>query len=111
MAPFSVRYDLPWKAALTHAFQDFMRFFFPALHRRIDWRQPPRFRDKELAGLSLAPGPTPCWPTSWSQVQAQRVFAQQSCHDPNQLYMAKWQLPRLMFRHEWNKERILGMFK
>jgi hypothetical protein len=53
----SARYDLPWKAALTHAFQDFMAFFFLELHPQINWTRPPRFRDKELAGISL--GATP----------------------------------------------------
>lgn len=57
MAHPSVRYDLPWKAALTHAFQDFMLFFFPALHPEIDWTKPPRFCDKELAGIRLGASP------------------------------------------------------
>ncbi|WP_432383004.1 DUF4351 domain-containing protein [Duganella sp. P38] len=49
----AARYDLPWKAALTHAFSDFMAFFFPSLSREIDWSKRPRFRDKELAGISF----------------------------------------------------------
>ncbi|MYM22750.1 DUF4351 domain-containing protein [Duganella sp. FT135W] len=43
------RYDLPWKAALSHALRPFMDFYFPDFSARIDWRQRPRFRDKELA--------------------------------------------------------------
>lgn len=206
----AARYDLPWKIALTHAFRDFMAFFFPALHPQIDWRKPPRFRDKELAGISL--GATPdtmvadklveiClrdgrvqWVLVHIEVQAQRdaalprrvldynyrIFSeyrqpvaslvlladedpkwrpdafhnrvletvmgisfataklldyadrteellashnpfawvalahlriQQARHDPDQLYAAKWQLSRLMFEHDWPKERILVMFK
>ncbi|NVM79840.1 hypothetical protein FHW83_005682 [Duganella sp. SG902] len=46
------RYDSPWKAAIGHAFRDFMDFFFPALSAEIDWAQKPQFRDKELAGIS-----------------------------------------------------------
>lgn len=49
----SARYDLPWKAALKHAFGDFMAFFFPHLYPEIDWKRRPRFRDKELTGISF----------------------------------------------------------
>ena len=51
------RYDLPWKTALTHAFRAFMSFFFPELSAQIDWTKRPRFRDKELAGISLGSRP------------------------------------------------------
>ncbi|MTV38599.1 DUF4351 domain-containing protein [Duganella radicis] len=53
----SARYDLPWKAALSHAFRSFMEFYFPDFSARIDWRQRPRFRDKELARLSFGAKP------------------------------------------------------
>jgi len=49
----AARYDSPWKAALTHAFQHFIVLFFPHLHPLIDWTRPAHFRDKELAGISL----------------------------------------------------------
>lgn len=51
------RYDLPWKAALTHAFRDFMSFFFAWLCEQIDWTHRPRFRDKELAGIGFSDVP------------------------------------------------------
>lgn len=51
------RYDLPWKAALSHAFHPFMDFYFPAFSARIDWRQRPRFRDKELARVGFGARP------------------------------------------------------
>jgi hypothetical protein len=51
------RYDLPWKAALTHAFRAFMVFFFGELCVQIDWSKRPRFRDKELAGIMLGDDP------------------------------------------------------
>lgn len=47
------RYDLPWKTALTHAFRDFMTFFFADLCSEINWNKRPRSRDKELAGISF----------------------------------------------------------
>lgn len=47
------RYDLPWKAVVAHAFHPFMDLYFPAFSARIDWRQRPRFRDKELAGFGI----------------------------------------------------------
>lgn len=51
------RYDLPWKAAVTHAFHLFVNFYFSDFSRRIDWQQRPRFRDKELAGLGIGAAP------------------------------------------------------
>lgn len=51
------RYDSPWKAALTHAFRAFMRFFFAEVAQQIDLTKWPRFRDKELAGLSFGDKP------------------------------------------------------
>lgn len=51
------RYDLPWKAALTHALQAFMAFFFEELSIQIDWSRRPRFRDKELATITLSDAP------------------------------------------------------
>ncbi|WP_373991351.1 hypothetical protein [Duganella sp. BuS-21] len=51
------RYDLPWKAALTHAFHPFMDFYFPDFSTHIDWTQRPRFRDKELAGIVISTTP------------------------------------------------------
>jgi hypothetical protein len=53
------RYDLPWKAALTHAFRAFMAFFFGELCAQIDWSKRPLFRDKELAGIMS--GDAPDW--------------------------------------------------
>ncbi|NYE61639.1 hypothetical protein FHW58_002846 [Duganella sp. 1224] len=53
----TARYDLPWKTALTHAFRAFMSFYFAELSTQIDWAQRPRFRDKELAGISLGGSP------------------------------------------------------
>jgi len=50
-------YDLPWKAALTHAFHAFMVFFFPDLATQINWSRRPRFRDKELAEIGLGHKP------------------------------------------------------
>jgi hypothetical protein len=44
-----------WKAAVTHAFHPFMDFYFPDFSAHIDWKQRPRFRDKELAAFGLVP--------------------------------------------------------
>jgi len=41
-------YDSPWKVALEVYFQDFLAFFFPAVHGSVDWSQPVEFLDKEL---------------------------------------------------------------
>ena len=42
-------YDSPWKSAVMRYFREFMAFFFPQAHDAIDWRQPHRFLDQELA--------------------------------------------------------------
>ncbi len=41
-------YDKSWKEALNFYFEDFLSFFFPAVHRAIDWTHPPESCDKEL---------------------------------------------------------------
>jgi hypothetical protein len=56
-AALSARYDLPWKAALAHAFHAFMDFYFPDFSSHIDWKQRPRCRDKELAGFGIGSAP------------------------------------------------------
>jgi len=81
------RYDLPWKAALTHAFHAFMDFFFPELSPQIDWSKRPRFRDKELAGIGFGAAPD-------IMVAA-----------------AKLQLTRQLFTHRWSRKRIIVLFK
>jgi hypothetical protein len=52
------RYDSPWKAALTHAFADFMAFFFPDLYAQINWSTRPNFRDNELLGIGFGDTPS-----------------------------------------------------
>jgi len=41
-------FDSPWKRALKHDLRDFIAFFFRQYCELIDWRRPPRMRDKEL---------------------------------------------------------------
>jgi len=206
----NARYDLPWKIALTHAFRAFMSFFFTELSKQIDWTKRPRFRDKELAGISLGSRPDSSladklievalldgrvqWVLIHIEVQAQRdallarrvldynyrIFTeyaqpvaslvlladedpnwlpaafhnellgtvmgisfaiakltdyaarsdellashnpfalitlahlrtQQSRHDPDKLFAAKWQLTKLLYQHGWPKQRIIILFK
>ena len=42
-------FDTPWKTALTRYLPEFMAFYFPEAYAAIDWRQPHRFLDQELA--------------------------------------------------------------
>ena len=44
-------YDSPWKEAIERYFPDFMHFYFPAAHARIDWNQPYLFLDQELRSV------------------------------------------------------------
>ena len=203
----SARYDLPWKAVLSHAFRAFLDFYFSDVSARIDWRQRPRFRDKEFARSSLRGVPNimladmvaevymrdgqrglihievqaqrdaalpkrmhdyhsriseayglpvaslvlladeqPRWrpdsfhqqfestmsafsfgtaklldyavdtaaleasdnPVAWLTLAHRR--SQLAHHDPNKLYSAKLHLTALLFRHAWNKKRILVLF-
>ena len=205
----SARYDLPWKAALAHAFRAFIEFFFPQLCGQIDWSKRPRSRDKELVRLGFNDVPNGLvadklvevslrdgrqqWVLVHVEVQAQRdaslarrvldynyrifkeygepvaslvlladddpawhphafysevlgtimgisfataklldygahnekllgsanPFAlitlahlrkQQARHDPDQLYAAKWQVTKLLYRHGWSKRRIIVLF-
>ncbi|PAX54880.1 cytosolic protein [Brunnivagina elsteri] len=45
------QYDSPWKDVLERYFEDFMLFFFPQAHLRIDWTKKPEFLDKELLSV------------------------------------------------------------
>lgn len=44
-------YDSPWKEAIEHFFDDFLRFYFPGAHAQIDWTQPPVFLEQELRAI------------------------------------------------------------
>ncbi|WP_031388492.1 DUF4351 domain-containing protein [Desulfonatronum thiodismutans] len=41
-------YDSPWKIALERYFPEFIAFYFPRIHARIDWQAGYEFLDKEL---------------------------------------------------------------
>ncbi len=44
-------YDSPWKEAIERYFPDFLQFYFPTAHARIDWNQPYLFLDQELRAV------------------------------------------------------------
>ncbi|MYM35422.1 hypothetical protein GTP38_13890 [Duganella sp. FT94W] len=77
---------------MTHAFQEFMAFFFSDLCVEIDWSKQPRFN-----------------PFAW--VTLAHLRTQRARRDPDQLYAAKWQLTKLLFQHGWSKARIIELFK
>nr|VFK11802.1 MAG: hypothetical protein BECKLPF1236B_GA0070989_102510 [Candidatus Kentron sp. LPFa] len=41
-------YDSPWKDILEHTFPEFMAFYFPKAHMRIDWSRGHQFKNTEL---------------------------------------------------------------
>ncbi|NCO41151.1 MAG: hypothetical protein COZ06_39170 [Armatimonadetes bacterium CG_4_10_14_3_um_filter_66_18] len=41
-------FDTAWKEMVQRYFRDFVAFFFPAVHRDIDWQRGVEFLDKEL---------------------------------------------------------------
>ncbi|TAN48555.1 MAG: DUF4351 domain-containing protein [Methylococcaceae bacterium] len=49
MTCFCDDYDTPWKEAIERYLPDFMAFYFPQAHARIDWLRPYRFLNQELA--------------------------------------------------------------
>ncbi len=44
----STEYDSPWKDIIEHFFADFIAFFFPPIHEKIDWTRNYEFLDQEL---------------------------------------------------------------
>lgn len=49
--------------------------------------------------------------TPFAWVTLAHLRTQQSRHDPDQLYAAKWQLTKLLYQHGWRKQRIIVLFK
>jgi flagellar biosynthesis/type III secretory pathway protein FliH len=47
----SLDQDSPWKDIIEHNFIDFMKFFFPPVSTKIDWKRGYEFLDKELQKL------------------------------------------------------------
>ena len=45
--------DSPWKETIERFFSDFMRLFFPHIHKEFDWNIKPEFLDIEAASLIL----------------------------------------------------------
>ncbi|HEX4950162.1 MAG TPA: hypothetical protein VFZ34_26080 [Blastocatellia bacterium] len=45
-------YDSPWKDVIEAFFIEFMQFFFPRIHKQIDWSQGYTFLDKELQKIT-----------------------------------------------------------
>ncbi|MRW85975.1 DUF4351 domain-containing protein [Pseudoduganella sp. FT26W] len=48
-------------------------------------------------------------PFAW--ITLAHLRTQQSRHDPDQLYAAKWKLTKLLYQHGWSKKRIIVLFK
>ncbi len=46
-----MKQDSAWKDVLDALFPEFMQFFFPDIHRDIDWQKGFQFLDKELQKL------------------------------------------------------------
>jgi len=47
-----MEHDNPWKEAVENLFEDFLSFFFPHIHRDIDFSKGYHFLDKELQKFS-----------------------------------------------------------
>ncbi len=51
-AGFRDDYDSPWKDILGIYFEEFMRFFFPSVARKIDWSKGYTLLDKEMSQIT-----------------------------------------------------------
>jgi hypothetical protein len=54
MNPTTANYDEPWKEALSEYFDAFLYFFFPEVHRLIDWTKIPESVEKELKRITAS---------------------------------------------------------
>jgi hypothetical protein len=45
-------FDSPWKEVLETYFPSFLEFFFPQIHREIDWERGYNFLDQELIQIA-----------------------------------------------------------
>lgn len=50
-------------------------------------------------------------PNPFAWLTLAHLRTQQTQHDSEQRYVAKWQLTKLMFQHGWKKTRIIAMFR
>lgn len=50
-------YDSPWKEALERHFPEFLEFFFPSMHREVDWSAGYQMLDSELREILSEEGP------------------------------------------------------
>ena len=46
------QFDSPWKEAIGLYFPSFLQFFFPTIHRQVDWKQGYQLLDKELGQVT-----------------------------------------------------------
>jgi len=51
MTQVSTKLDRLWQNLIKVSFEDFMEFFFPQVHKLIDWNRNCQFLDKELQNL------------------------------------------------------------
>ncbi|NES99388.1 MAG: hypothetical protein F6K61_02215 [Sphaerospermopsis sp. SIO1G1] len=54
MTETTANYDQTWKEAISQYFEDFIQFFYPNLHKKIDWSKTPISLDKELEQITAA---------------------------------------------------------
>ena len=50
----TANYDETWKEALSEYFEAFLHFFFPEVHRLIDWTKVPESLEKELKRITAS---------------------------------------------------------
>lgn len=90
MADERTDFDSPWKDILEAYFPEFMAFFFPAVHREIDWAQGYEMLDKELQqvareaklGKRLADKLVKVWTLAGEQVWVMVHIEVQSQREP-----------------------------
>ncbi len=118
---FGAHYDEPWKDAIEAFFEEFVSFYFPDVHRGIDWRHAPRFLDKEFQQIAIGDsvqgrvyvdklvsvcllGGEEEWIYIHCEVQGQAdsAFAQR-------MFTYFYRLTKLLLKRQWERERIRSL--
>jgi hypothetical protein len=100
-------YDTPWKEVVTHHFPEFMAFYFPQAHAdmRIDF---PVVKLQDYAGdidrLLTLDNP-------FALVTVAHLLTQKTKGNAHRRRIAKWRLTKLLYQRNWERERIINLYR
>ncbi len=99
-------YDSPWKEAIECYFAEFLQFYFPVAHARIDWSQPITFLEQELRSVARDAELGKRFVDKLVSVAATRA----TTDDVNARRQAKWLIVRDMYRQDWDRQKVMNLF-